>query len=52
MSTNEITKGVLDLLAQIAEREKKKAVGKNEYFDAFVAQLFESWLKDARKSLK
>jgi hypothetical protein len=52
MSTNEITKGVLDLLAQIAEKEKKKAVNKNEYFDAFVAQLFESWLKDARKSLK
>lgn len=51
MSTNEITKGVLDLLAEIAEREKKKAVDKNEYFDAFLAQILKGWLTEARKSL-
>jgi hypothetical protein len=53
MSTkDEITKGVLELLAEIAKKEKEKAVKRDDYFDAFVAQLFESWLKDARKSLK
>jgi hypothetical protein len=53
MSTNdEITKGVLELLAEIAKREKEKAVKKDNYVDAFFAQLFEGWLKEARKSLK
>jgi len=51
MSTDEITKGVLDLLAEIAKREKQKAINKDEYFDAFLAQILENWFKDARKSL-
>jgi hypothetical protein len=53
MSTkDEITKGILELLAEIAEREKKKAINKDDYFDAFLAQILESWFKDARKSIK
>lgn len=52
MSTNnEIIKGVLGLLTDIANREKKKAVARDDYFDAFLAQLLESWFKDARKSI-
>jgi hypothetical protein len=51
MSTNEITKGILDLLSGIAEREKQKAINKDEYFDAFLAQILESWFKNARKSV-
>jgi hypothetical protein len=51
MSTNEITKGVLNLLAEIAEREKQKAIKKDEYLDAFLAQILEGWLREARKSL-
>ena len=52
VSTNsEITKGVLELLAEIAKREKKKAVTRNDYFDAFLAQVLESWFRDARKSI-
>jgi len=45
------TKGVLELLTEIASREKKKAVEKNEYIDAFLAQILESYFKGARKSL-
>lgn len=52
MSTrDEITKGVLELLAGIADREKKKAVNRDDYFDAFIAQVLESWFKDASKSV-
>jgi hypothetical protein len=53
MSTkDEITKGVLELLTEIAKNEKQKAVKRNDYFDASVAQLFESLFKDARNSMK
>jgi hypothetical protein len=48
---NEITKGVLELLVEIANREKKKAITRDDYFDAFLAQVLESWFKDARKSI-
>jgi hypothetical protein len=51
-TTDEITKGILELLAEIAEREKKKAIQRDAYLDASVAQVFESLLKDARKSMK
>jgi hypothetical protein len=47
-----ITKGILELLAEIAAREKKKAVNKDEYVDAFVAQFLESMFKEASKSIK
>jgi len=50
-SKDEITKGVLELLAEIANREKKKAVNRDDYFDAFIAQVLESWFKEARKSI-
>jgi hypothetical protein len=45
MSKDEITRGVLDLLADIAKREKQKAINKDEYFDAFLATLFEVGLE-------
>jgi hypothetical protein len=48
----QITKGILELLAEIAAREKKKAINKDEYFDAFLATVFESWFKEASKSVK
>ena len=51
MSNNEIAKGVFELLTDIANKEKRKAVEKNDYFNAFVAQIFESYFKSARKSL-
>ena len=48
---NEIAKGILELLAGIAEREKKNAIDKREYGDASVATVFETIFKEARKSL-
>jgi len=47
---NEIAKGILDLLAGIAEREKKNAISKREYVDAGVATALEVIFKEARKS--
>ena len=49
---DEITKGILDLLAEIAAREKKKAINKDEYLDAAIATVLEIWFKEARKSIK
>ena len=49
---DEITKGVLELLSEIANREKKKAVNRDDYLDAFIAQVLESWFKEARRSIK
>jgi histone H3/H4 len=51
MSNNEIAKGILEVLTEIANKEKRKAVEKNDYFNAFLAQIFESYFKNARKSL-
>ncbi|MGD0978662.1 MAG: hypothetical protein ABR962_05920 [Candidatus Bathyarchaeia archaeon] len=51
MPKDEITKGILELLTEIAKNEKQKAVKRSDYFDASVAQLFESMLKDARNSM-
>lgn len=48
---DEITKGVLELIAEIANREKKKAVNRDDYFDACIAQVLESWFKEASKSI-
>lgn len=47
----EITKAVLELLAEIAARERKKAINRDEYLDAAVATVLEVWLKEARKSM-
>lgn len=49
---DEIAKGILELLAEIAKREKKKAIERDDYLDAFFATVLESWFKDARKSIK
>ena len=49
---DEITKGILDLLATIADREKKHAIDKREYGDAAVAAVLEGMFKEARKSIK
>ena len=49
---NEITKGILDLLVQIADKEKKNAIDKREYVDAAVATILEGMFKEARKSIK
>lgn len=49
---DEIMKGLLELLAEIAEREKKKAINNDEYIDAAMLQIFESLSKEARKSIK
>jgi len=49
---DEITKGVLGLLAEIANREKRMVVNRDDYVDAFIAQVLESWFKGARKSIK
>jgi hypothetical protein len=48
---DDITKGVLELLTEIAKNEKQKAVKRSDYFDASVAQLFESMFKGARDSI-
>jgi hypothetical protein len=48
---NEIAKGLLNLFAEIAEREKKNAISKREYGDASVATVLEIIFKEARKSL-
>jgi len=53
MSTkDEIMKGIFELLAEIAEREKKKAINKDEYVDAAILQISESLFKEAKKSIK
>jgi len=49
---DETTKDVLELLSEIANREKKKAVNRDDYFDAFIAQVLESWFKEARNSIE
>lgn len=51
-SESEIKKLVLELLAEIAKREKKKAIEKGDYVDAGLATVFESWFRDALKSTK
>jgi hypothetical protein len=49
---DDITKGILELLTEIAKNEKLKAVKRSDYFDASVAQLFESMFKNARNSMQ
>lgn len=51
-TTDEIMKGMFGLFAEIAEREKKKAINEDEYIDAAMLQIFESLSKEARKSIK
>lgn len=49
---DETAKLILELLAEIAKREKKKAIERDEYFDAFFATILEGWFRDARKSIQ
>jgi len=51
-SESEVKKLVLELLAEIAKREKKKAIEKDDYVNAGLAAVFEGWFKDALKSMK
>jgi hypothetical protein len=50
-TTNEIMKGLFGLAAEIAEREKKKAINEDNYINATVLQICESLSKDVRKSI-
>jgi hypothetical protein len=49
---DEIKKGLLELFAEIAKREKKKAIGEDDYLKASLASVLESLFKDARKSIE
>lgn len=48
----QITKGILDLLVAIADKEKRTAIEKREYGDAAVAAFLEGMFKEASKSIK
>jgi len=47
---DEIGKALCKVLAEIAEREKKKAVEIDDYGQALVAALFEGFFKEAMHS--
>jgi len=47
---NEIEKALLRVLAEIAEREKKKAVQADNYGNALIAGFMEGLFRDAEKS--
>ena len=44
---NEINKSLCKLLAQIADREKKKAIQEDDYGSAFIAAIFEGLFREA-----
>jgi hypothetical protein len=48
--SNELGKAICRVLAEIAEREKKKAIQNSEYGDALVATIFEGLFKEAELS--
>ena len=48
----EITAAVYRALAQIAEREKQKAIRKDDYGSAFFISILEGIFKEAEKSVK
>lgn len=48
--SDEIGKALCRLLAEIAEREKKKAVQNDDYGGALVATIFEGFFKEAERS--
>jgi len=47
---NEIGKAICRVLAEIAEREKKKAIQKDDYGGALVASIFKGLFKEAELS--
>ncbi len=47
---NEIKKAFCKTLAEIAEKEKKKAIQNNEYIDAIFAGFVEGFFKQAERS--
>lgn len=47
---SEIGKAICRVLAEIAEREKKKAIQNDEYGDALVATILKSLFKEAELS--
>lgn len=49
---NEIGKAICSVLAEIAEREKKKAILHDNYGDALVATIFKGLFKEAELSFR
>ena len=49
---DEVTKALCRLLAEIAEREKKKAIQKDDYGGALIASFVEGLFKEAEKSIE
>lgn len=47
---NEIGKALCRVLAEIAEREKRKAIQNDDYSDALIATFFEGVFKEAEHS--
>lgn len=50
--SSEISKALCKVLAEIAERERKKAVQDDNYGDALVASIFEGIFREAERSFK
>jgi len=48
--SNEISKAICRVLAEIAESEKKKAIQNDDYGNALVATIFEGIFKEAELS--
>ncbi len=48
--SDEISKALCRVLAEIAEREKKKAIQNDEYGNALVATIFEGLFREAERS--
>lgn len=51
-SENEIEKALCRVLAEIAEREKKKAIQVGDYGDALIAGFMEGLFREAETSFK
>jgi hypothetical protein len=47
---NEIKKALCKTLAEIAEKEKKKAIQNGEYMDAMIASFAEAFFRQAERS--
>lgn len=47
---NEVGKAFCRVLAEIAEREKKKAIQNDDYGSALIATMLESFFKEAERS--
>lgn len=51
-SGNEIEKAFCRVLAEIADREKKKAIQNDDYGNALIASFVEGLFKEAERSYK